>query len=340
MKKISVLTLTGFLGAGKTTLLNRLLNTGLAGQDIDPSKVVVLVNEVGQIGLDHQLIHHVDDRLAVLASGCVCCSVRGELVNALRDLFMAALQRRIRPFTHVIIETTGVADPSAIKYTLNFERFLSDRYQYAGCVTVVDAQHIEAQFAREPEVLPQLAMADCVAISKTDQVDTATVAQLFKWLPQVCPQASLMNVGDIVGIDGLFGCIGTQKQRPVSALFRPQGVAMRNRSVLHGRLDVASGRWSGVVPRARLVKALAVAIESAGETLLRLKGIFALDDGHFYVAQAVHGTLYPLERMHGEAGQGVPKAAECQVVVITRGSSAGQLANTLRKQCAPDAPVV
>lgn len=330
-QKISVLALTGFLGAGKTTLLNRLLSDSAPQvseyspvETIDPKRTVVLVNELGEVGLDHHLLRHVDDRVAVLPSGCICCSVKGELVNALRDLFMAAMQRRITPFTHVVIETTGVADPSSLRYTLAFERFLADRYRYAGCVTVVDVPHILDLYPAYPEVQSQLAMADGFALTKLDQSTPDQVRSVESWLEGLFPQArrspaqGLQTLTDLFALGASFGA----RLR----LFGGNGAATWSPATpVHGQLDVFSAHWSGQVSRPALSKALAAALERAGETLVRFKGLFLLEDGQCVVLHAVHGTAYPPEVLDATL-------SDCAAIAITRGSSAESFIVFLRDQ--------
>ena len=353
-QKIAVLVLTGFLGVGKTTLLNRLLVTGGAATGsrsafeasassrvtgvvhdvrhavdsdpagIDPSGVVVLVNEVGEIGLDHHLIRHVNDRVAVLPSGCICCSVKGELVNALRDLFMAAVQRKIRPFSHVIIETTGIADPSAVRYTLSFDRFLADRYRYAGCVTAVDTVHVQEQFDRHPEVQSQLALADGLVLTKIDQGAGPDLEQVEAWLTRLFPQSGRVRAPVLTSLADLFALGMASAYRP--RLFGAQGGVVS--SVVHGSLDVAARQWAGPVSRPALVKALAAALERTGPVLLRFKGVFLLDNAERVAAHTVHGTLYPLETVFIDTDD-VP---DCAVVAITRGGAAQEFLAFLHEQ--------
>src|SRR5829696_8020650 len=130
---IPLIVLTGYLGAGKTTLLNRLL------QDPALADTVVIVNEFGEVGLDHLLVEKVEDGLVLLSAGCLCCTVRGDLVQTLEDLLRRRDNGRIAPFRRAIIETTGLADPAPILHAVLYHPYLSMRYALEGVVTVIDA---------------------------------------------------------------------------------------------------------------------------------------------------------------------------------------------------------
>lgn len=200
--------LTGFLGAGKTTLLNRLL------QDPALHDTVVIVNEFGEIGLDHLLVEKVDDDMILLSAGCLCCSVRGDLIATLEDLLRRRDNGRINPFRRVVIETTGLADPAPILHAVLYHPYLSMRFALQGVVTLVDAVNGEATLDAHEEALRQAAMADRLVISKADLADEATLSRLKSRLRDLNPGArqidganEALDAADIVA-SGLFGLDG------------------------------------------------------------------------------------------------------------------------------------
>jgi G3E family GTPase len=154
--------LTGFLGAGKTTLLNRLL------QDPALADTLVLINEFGEIGLDHLLVEKVDGDLVVMTSGCLCCTVSGDLTNTLEDLLRRRDNNRIKPFNRVVIETTGLADPAPVLHTLMYHPYLMLRFRLDGVVTLVDAFNGMTILDRHAEAVKQVAVADRLVLTKTD----------------------------------------------------------------------------------------------------------------------------------------------------------------------------
>src|SRR5947209_8729961 len=157
--------LTGFLGAGKTTLLNRLLR--------DPAlkDAAVIINEFGEIGLDHLLVEHLEDGVMLLATGCLCCTVRGDLVNTLEKLLRGLDNGRMQ-FNRVIIETTGLADPAPVLHTAMVHPYFVMRFRLDGVVTVVDAVNGAATLDAHAEAVKQVAVADRIVLTKTDLVDT------------------------------------------------------------------------------------------------------------------------------------------------------------------------
>ena len=177
--------LTGFLGAGKTSLLNKLLKAP------ELADALVLINEFGEVGLDHLFVEKVDGNLVVMASGCLCCTIRGDLVATLEDLLRRRDNDRIAPFNRIIIETTGLADPAPILHTIMYHPYFRLRLRLDGVVSVVDALHGAATLDRHKEAVKQAAVADRLVISKSDLLapDDAGLAALRARLKALNPTA-------------------------------------------------------------------------------------------------------------------------------------------------------
>jgi G3E family GTPase len=157
--------LTGFLGSGKTTLLNTLLkDPALAG-------TAVIINEFGEVGLDHLLVEYVSDNMMLLQSGCLCCTMRGDLIDALETL-LRDLDNRRCTFSRVLLETTGLADPAPVLHTAMAHPYLVMRYRLDGVVATVDAINGAATLDAHPEAVKQAAVADRLVLTKTDMLDT------------------------------------------------------------------------------------------------------------------------------------------------------------------------
>ncbi|MBI3453050.1 MAG: GTP-binding protein [Rhodospirillales bacterium] len=183
---IAVSAITGFLGSGKTTLLGRLLRHPAMAQ------TAVIINELGEIPLDHHLVRAIEGETVVMDSGCICCTVRGELVHTLRDLHLRRVRGDVPDFRRVVIETTGLADPAPILHTLIADPVLQAYYRLDGVIATVDAVHGDRQLDTHAESVKQAAVADRLVLTKTDLADTATVAALSRRLARLNPGALLI----------------------------------------------------------------------------------------------------------------------------------------------------
>lgn len=266
--------LTGFLGAGKTTLLNALVRR------VELACTAVLVNEFGEVALDHLLIDKVEDDMALLPSGCLCCAVRGDLVRALKNLLPRIQAGDIN---RVVIETTGLADPAPIVQTLMGDVSIALRFRLDGIVTVVDAVHAMAQLDRYDEAVRQVAMADRIVLSKTDLTgDLAPLLDRLRSLnpaaPVVAANRGLVDPSAILDA-GLFdatGKIGDVWRWLDEAAF--SSASSRTRDPKRHDAQIQSFcltyqeplHWHGIGT------CLEMLVGTRGESLLRVKGILNL----------------------------------------------------------------
>ncbi len=202
--KTPVTVLTGFLGAGKTTLLNHIL-TADHGE-----KIAVIVNEFGETGIDNQLVIGADEEIFEMNNGCICCTVRGDLVRILGDLMMSKLGQAKRQlnFDRVVIETTGLADPAPVAQTFFVDPAISACYNLDSIVTVVDSRHIDQQLSNGHEAQHQVAFADVVLLNKTDLVSEEELKQVEGRIRAMNPtakfhytQRSRIDLPSILDID-------------------------------------------------------------------------------------------------------------------------------------------
>ncbi|MEK9797039.1 MAG: GTP-binding protein, partial [Alphaproteobacteria bacterium] len=185
---IPVSLLTGFLGSGKTTVLNHVLHHPAM------EKSAVIVNEFGEIGLDHELTVSGNEDMVLLNSGCLCCTVRGDLVNTLRDLMMLRLREDVPSFERILIETTGLADPAPILHTLMSDQLVTNYFRLDGVITTVDAVNGQETLDRQFESVKQAAVADRILITKTDMVEPSVVTALEARLGEINRAAPRQHV--------------------------------------------------------------------------------------------------------------------------------------------------
>ena len=322
-RRIPVTILTGFLGAGKTTLLNHLLRQ----PQMDGS--AVLINEFGAVGVDHHLVEKVDESLVVLDSGCICCSVQGDLVRALKGLFMRALRRELKGLRRVLIETTGLADPAPVIHTLMAEPFLSERYRLDGVVTAVDVTHALDQLGAHNEAVRQVAMADRLLLTKCDLASAGQRAAVAAGIARLNPGARQVEVaGGAVAADAVFGC----------GLYDPTG-KLPDVAAWLGEEAVRAARQAPAAPvwsRARAQKSApthgagapadaesaesaasaAPARHDAGVTSFVLRfdeplDWFGFSDGLALLLQVYGGRILRIKGLLNVAGDPLPRVLQC-----------------------------
>ena len=272
MAKTPVTLVTGFLGSGKTTLISALLRHPRMGE------TAVIVNELGEVAIDHHLIRRVDERTVLLKSGCVCCSLRGDLADELRDLLSRRERGEIPPFRRVVVETTGLADPAPIVFTLLSEPVVKHHYELEGLVATVDAVH----GLRGAESLKQAAVADTLVVTKVDVADPAPVEERLRRLN---PAARI--------VEAAYGEV--EPERILGRDERdPRDLRLDEREHAHGdeiralalfldeEIDwIAFGIW------------LTMLLQARGEDILRVKGLLNVGDGGPVLLNAVQHVVHP-----------------------------------------------
>ena len=200
INQIPVTVITGFLGSGKTTLLSSILKKK------EMQKTAVIINEFGEIGLDHALIGHTDENIVELQSGCICCTIQGDLNKTLIDLFDKMMNGKVSSFNRVLIETTGLANPVPIIHTLMSSIELIRIYTLDGVITVVDSVNGEKTLDLHEESLKQLALAEKIILSKTDIIDKDEIKSLIYRIKEINPVSQIVysKFGNIP-LEEIFG---------------------------------------------------------------------------------------------------------------------------------------
>jgi len=321
---IPVNIITGFLGSGKTTLLQRLLRSPKM------TRTVVLINELGEIGLDHLLVERVDEALVLLQNGCICCSIRDDLKSALRSLLSRREHEEIPAFDRVVIETTGLADPGPVLYTLLGEPVIRHHFRLGNVVTTVDALNADLHLSRNPEGAKQVTAADQLVITKTDLVEPSQTAAVRHMLARINPSAEILDVAeDDFDADRVLA----EQTRDLTPLmrFRPHGTPKDRPDPTQGlqhdalvaslclALDdpldwTAFGLW------------LTMLLHRHGDNVLRVKGILRVEETAAPVfINAVQHIVHPPQHL-----ERWPTADHrSRIVFITRGIDHALLARSL-----------
>ena len=279
--------LAGSLGSGKTTLLRRLLAEPAL------SDAAVLINEFGEIGLDHHLLERIDETMVVLKSGCLCCTIRGELSAAMKDLHAKRERGLVPPFRRLVIESTGLADPFPILSTVQADPVLRHHFRLSNVITTVDAVNGMRQLDAQPESVKQVAVADRLVLTKTDLAPAETARLLVERLRRINPTAPLWrNTDRAVDAEALLArdALDDSDQRGWQA-----DVSLLRHGHTHGNrhdddIRAVALSWDQPVDWAMFGIWLTMLLHRHGNEVLRVKGILNVADTETPVA--VHGVQH------------------------------------------------
>ena len=279
--------ITGFLGSGKTTLLQRLL--------LDPalSDTAVLINEFGEIGLDHHLLERIDETMVMLQSGCVCCTIRGELSTAIKDLHSRRERGLLPPFRRLVVESTGLADPFPILSTVRSDPVLRHHFCLGSVITTVDAVNGARQLDAQPESIKQVAVADRLVLTKTDLAASEATDRLTRRLRHINPGAPLwrgaeddLDAAALLSADGE----GVERWQPADS----QGYTPDGHHRHADDIRTLALSFDEPVDWTRFGIWLTMLLHRHGDTLLRVKGILNVADAETPVAvHAVQHLVHP-----------------------------------------------
>jgi G3E family GTPase len=302
--KIPVTLITGFLGSGKTTLISKLL------LHPDMQRVAVVINEIGEIGIDHDVVTMSSENITLLANGCICCSVRTDLQETLRDLFAQRRVGEVFDFDRVIVETTGLADPAPVVQTLASDTLLEAHYRLDGLITLVDGVNGAGQIQQQTEAVKQIAIADKVLVTKTDLASDADVNTLRELIHDLNPQApiELIRHGEVEPSSLIDLGLSTSRASDNTLRFLGEdinaterastaGKYLGQRSISHdAAVRTLSLRFSQPFQWLTFTAALELLTTLRGPDLLRMKGIVNVE-GEPVVVQGVQHIFHTPVKM-------------------------------------------
>lgn len=323
--------ITGFLGSGKTTLLKQLLEAPEMGN------AAVIINEFGEIGLDHLLVQRIDGEVIVLQSGCICCTIRTDLRDTILSLHEKSNQGIVPKFDRLVIETTGLADPAPIVGTLMLDRVIRNHYRLGTIVTTVDAVNADRHLKNNPETAKQVAVADRIFITKTDLVPRSDITRLVPRLNSLNPAAELLQSGTGVAFSDLLTAdlyADDKKSQEVEKWFAGQNTNLHphhHNGHQHGEdifsftievtepLDwTAFGLW------------LVMLLHAHGENILRIKGILnIIGEESPAVIHGVQHTIHPPQHLDKWPSQD----HRSRIIFIVKNISAAQIKKSFQIFC-------
>jgi G3E family GTPase len=276
IKPIPVTVLTGFLGSGKTTLLNRILSENHG------KKIAVIENEFGEIGIDHELVISADEELFEMNNGCICCSVRGDLLRILGRLL-----RRKQQLDAILIETTGLADPGPVIQTFYADEELQERFALDAIVTLVDAKHVLEHIDKDAECKKQIGFADVILLNKIDLVSASEVESLQDKLKKINAFARIYPVQNAqIDLQKILGVGAFDLSRKTE--FDPH---VMDETAHHHSEEVASVglRSTSPISAQKLDHWMGELLAKKGADIYRMKGIINLQgENRRFVFQGVH----------------------------------------------------
>ena len=279
MEPIPVTVLTGYLGAGKTTLLNRILS------EQHGRRYAVIVNEFGEIGIDNDLVVDADEEVFEMNNGCICCTVRGDLIR-----IIDGLMKRKGRFDAILIETTGLADPAPVAQTFFVDEEVRARTRLDAIVTVVDARHLQERLADSHEAEEQVAFADVILVNKTDLVGPDELAAVETRIRRINPYARLLRTSRC---DVPLEEVLDRRAFDLARILELEPDFLTDAEHEHDE-DVTSIslRSPSPVDPQRFMPWLQDLVRERGQDILRTKGILAFpDEARRYVVQGVHMLL-------------------------------------------------
>jgi G3E family GTPase len=322
---------TGFLGSGKTTLLQRLLAEPAL------SDTAVLINEFGEIGLDHHLLERIDETVVVLQSGCLCCTIRGELAAAIKDLHSKRERGLVPPFRRLVIESTGLADPLPILSTVQVDPVLRHHFRLGNVITTVDAVNGSRQLDAQSESVKQVAVADRLVLTKTDLAAEETARALVERLRRINPTAPLWRNTDRTADAEALLSRDDYDDYSAARGWQADGSPIGYAHDTHGSghdddIGALALSWDQPVDWAMFGIWLTMLLHRHGSEVLRVKGILNVADADAPVA--VHGVQHLVHPpTHMRAWPGTDRRS--RLVLIVKGLAPATIERSLRAFCMP-----